>query len=82
MARNAEPMPNTQVPLPAGWRGVTILAMSDRLERCQCQVCGHIYDPARGEPEQGLPPGVAFDDLPQEWVCPVCASPKDMYSPM
>ncbi len=48
----------------------------------QCQVCGHVYDPAKGEPRQEIPPGVAFDDLPEDWICPVCASPKDMYAPI
>jgi rubredoxin len=56
--------------------------MSDQIGRYQCQVCGHIYDPAKGEPTQGVAPGTAFEDLPDGWVCPVCASPKDMYAPI
>ncbi len=56
--------------------------MSNRMSRYQCQVCGHIYDPDRGEPAQGIPPGTAFEDLPELWVCPVCGSPKSMYAPM
>ncbi|MCE5278782.1 MAG: rubredoxin [Planctomycetaceae bacterium] len=48
----------------------------------QCQVCGHIYDPAEGEASQGIPPGTAFEDLPEDWLCPVCGSPKSMYAPM
>jgi rubredoxin len=53
-----------------------------RMARYQCQVCGHIYDPARGEPRQDVPPGTDFEELPEDWVCPVCASPKHMYEPM
>ena len=52
------------------------------MRRYQCQVCGHIYDPARGEPSEGIAPGTAFEDLPEDWMCPACGSPKDMYAPM
>jgi len=55
--------------------------MSDPI-RYECQVCGHVYDPVRGEPSQGIAPGTTFEDLPDDWVCPVCGSPKDMYAPM
>lgn len=48
----------------------------------QCQVCAHIYDPAIGEPGQGIPPGTCFGDLPDDWTCPVCGSPKDLYERM
>lgn len=37
-----------------------------------CGVCGYIYDPERGEPRAGIPPGTAFEDLPESYVCPVC----------
>jgi rubredoxin len=56
--------------------------MAERMYRYQCQICGHIYDPARGEPTQGIPAGTAYEDLPEDWVCPVCGSPKPVYSPM
>lgn len=56
--------------------------MSDPAQRYQCQVCGHIYDPAKGEPKQGIAPGTSFEDLPENWTCPTCASPKSMYAPM
>ena len=52
------------------------------MPRYQCQVCGHIYDPAKGEKGTEIPPGVEFDDLPHDWVCPVCASPKYLYEPL
>ena len=56
--------------------------MSDKAGRFQCQVCGHIYDPAEGDPPRGVPPGTAFEDLPDDWGCPVCKSPTSMYAPM
>jgi len=56
--------------------------MGSRMIRYQCQVCGHIYDSDEGEPAQGTAPGTAFEDLPDDWKCPVCGSPKSMYAPM
>jgi len=47
-----------------------------------CDVCGYIYDPAAGDPDSGIAPGVAFENLPDEWVCPVCGAPKSEFSPL
>ncbi|MDD1645606.1 MAG: rubredoxin [Methanomicrobiales archaeon] len=46
----------------------------------QCQICGHEYDPKRGEPEQGIRPGIPFADLPENWTCPVCCAEKKALS--
>lgn len=46
-----------------------------------CNACGYVYDPAEGDPEQGIPPGTAFEDLPESWVCPVCDAPKTEFAP-
>ncbi len=46
-----------------------------------CQVCGYVYDPALGDPDNGVKPGTAFADLPEDWVCPVCGADKDSFSP-
>jgi rubredoxin len=46
-----------------------------------CDPCGYIYDPAEGDPENDVPPGTAFEDLPEDWVCPVCGAGKDEFSP-
>jgi rubredoxin len=45
----------------------------------RCTVCGYIYDPAKGDPENGINPGIRFEDLPSDWVCPVCGAPKEMF---
>ena len=45
-----------------------------------CDVCGYVYDPAVGDPENGIPAGTPFDQLPEEWVCPLCGVGKDMFS--
>jgi flavin reductase (DIM6/NTAB) family NADH-FMN oxidoreductase RutF len=41
-----------------------------------CTACGYVYDPAVGDPEHGIPPGTRFEDLPENWVCPVCGAKK------
>ena len=46
-----------------------------------CDVCGWVYDPQTGDPGNGISPGTAFEDLPDDWVCPVCFVPKDKFSP-
>jgi rubredoxin-NAD+ reductase len=45
-----------------------------------CDVCGWEYDPAVGDPENGIAPGTAFEDLPDDFVCPLCAVGKDQFS--
>jgi rubredoxin len=47
------------------------------MEKYKCQICGYIYDPAEGEPENNIGPGTAFSDLPDDYVCPVCFTGKD-----
>lgn len=42
------------------------------MEKWICLVCDYVYDPAVGDPTQGVPPGTAFEDLPEDWVCPDC----------
>jgi rubredoxin len=46
-----------------------------------CTVCGYVYDPAVGDPESNIAAGTAFDDLPDDWVCPVCGAAKDQFEP-
>lgn len=45
---------------------------SKDMTRYRCKLCGYIYSPFRGEPHNGIPAGTAFDDLPDDYVCPVC----------
>ncbi len=46
------------------------------MDKYVCTVCGYIYDPAEGDPDNGVAPGTLFTDLPEEWVCPVCDAPQ------
>lgn len=47
-----------------------------------CDVCGWVYDHAVGDPENGIEPGTAFEDIPDDWVCPLCGVGKDEFSPV
>lgn len=49
------------------------------MKRYRCPVCGYIYDPAAGDPENDVEPGTAFEDLPPGWSCPVCGAPPDEF---
>ena len=55
--------------------------MSEKGKKYMCSVCGYIYNPNNGDPTQGIKPGTAFEDLPDDWVCPVCGSSKDKFEP-
>ena len=43
--------------------------------------CGYVYDPAVGDPDNGIAPGTSFAALPEDWTCPECGASKDMFSP-
>ena len=45
-----------------------------------CDVCGYIYDPAIGDTDAGIKAGVAFESLPEDWLCPICSVGKDEFS--
>lgn len=45
----------------------------------QCTVCGYVYVPDEGDPQGGIDAGTAFEDLPDDWVCPVCGAPKEAF---
>ena len=47
-----------------------------------CDICGYVYDPGQGDPDNGIAPGVPFEVLPDGWVCPICSVGKDQFSPL
>jgi rubredoxin len=47
----------------------------------KCNVCGYVYDPNQGDPMSGVPAKTPFENLPADWVCPVCGAGKDEFSP-
>jgi rubredoxin len=44
-----------------------------------CIVCDYIYDPAIGDPENDIPPGTRFEDIPEDWLCPLCGADKSQF---
>jgi rubredoxin/flavin reductase (DIM6/NTAB) family NADH-FMN oxidoreductase RutF len=52
------------------------------LMKYQCNICGYIYDPAKGDPDSGIAAGTPFDKLPENWACPICGAKKDDFSPL
>jgi len=46
-----------------------------------CAICGHTYNPDKGEPLQNIAPGIQFADLPADWTCPVCLAEKNLFKP-
>jgi rubredoxin len=55
--------------------------MSDKNQRYVCTGCAYVYDPQKGDPENGIPPGTPFEDLPDDWECPMCYLSKDAFDP-
>jgi rubredoxin len=49
------------------------------MDTYECMVCGYIYDPEAGDPENGVEPGTSFDRVPEDWLCPLCGAPKDQF---
>lgn len=52
------------------------------MQKYRCLLCGYIYNPAKGDPDNGIEPGTSFDDLPDDWVCPECGAEKDQFEPI
>lgn len=50
------------------------------MDKYVCDICGWEYDPAVGDPDNGIAPGTPFEDLPDDFVCPLCAVGKDQFS--
>ena len=49
------------------------------MERYKCMICGYIYDPKFGDSDHGINPGISFQNLPDDWVCPQCGAPKEQF---
>ncbi len=53
-----------------------------KMDKYQCSVCGYIYDPEKGDPDGGIKPGTRFEDIPDDWTCPVCGAEKNQFKLM
>lgn len=47
------------------------------MDRYVCTICGYVYDPEQGDPDNGVEPGTKWEDVPDDWECPVCGASKD-----
>lgn len=49
------------------------------MDKYECTVCGYVYDPADGDPDNGIDAGTSFDAIPDDWTCPVCGAAKSEF---
>ena len=49
------------------------------MDKYVCSPCGYVYDPAEGDPDNDIDPNTAFEDLPEDWCCPICGAAKDEF---
>ena len=49
------------------------------MKKYKCEVCGYVYDPEVGDPDNGIAPGTPFEELPEDWVCPLCLEGKEVF---
>jgi Conserved protein/domain typically associated with flavoprotein oxygenases, DIM6/NTAB family len=50
-----------------------------KIAKYRCSVCGYVYNPEKGDPDSGIEPGTPFEEIPDDWVCPVCGAGKDQF---
>ena len=50
-----------------------------KMDKYVCTVCGYIYEPEQGDPDNGVAPGTAFEEVPEDWVCPICSAGKEAF---
>ena len=51
------------------------------MKKYVCKICGYVYNPARGDPANGVAPGTPFEKVPDNWVCPECGAGKNDFEP-
>ncbi|MCD6153187.1 MAG: rubredoxin [Syntrophobacterales bacterium] len=49
------------------------------MDKYVCTICGYVYDPEKGDPDADIEPGTKFDDIPDDWTCPICGAGKDEF---
>jgi len=69
-------------PEPSAKQELKDSSSAKNLKKYRCTVCGHVYDPVEGDPPAGIAPGTAFDDIPDDWTCPICGVTKEDFVPM
>lgn len=49
------------------------------MAKYQCTVCGYVYNEDEGDADSNIPPGTKWEELPEDWVCPICGATKDQF---
>jgi rubredoxin len=57
----------------------TLIKNAGIMKKFVCEICGYEYDPAVGDPDGGIAPGTPFEEIPEDWVCPVCGVGKENF---
>ena len=50
------------------------------MDKYVCDICGYVYDPELGDPDNGVAPGTPWEEVPEDWTCPLCGVGKDQFS--
>ena len=59
---------------------ITIIIYGGIPMKYVCNLCGYVYDEAAGDPDNGIAPGTKWEDVPEDWVCPLCGAGKEEFS--
>ncbi len=62
-----------------GYKSIMELKEDMYMDKYICNVCGYVYDPEVGDPDAGIEPGTPFEDIPEDWVCPLCGVSKENF---
>jgi acyl-CoA dehydrogenase len=77
---NLDEIPSKEIEKEEGKSTSKITKTSEELGgKWKCRVCGFVYDPVKGDPDGGIEPGTPFDDIPEDWHCPVCGAEKKQF---
>ncbi len=49
------------------------------MKKYKCKICGYIYDPEKGDLDNGIVPGTPFKEIPEDWICPMCGVLKNEF---
>ena len=80
-ASDFKPLDDTAAPAAEASAPKATPKQETTMKKYVCDVCGYVYDPEAGDPENGIAPGTPFEQLPDDWACPVCQVPKDNFKP-
>jgi rubredoxin len=80
LSRKVLPLPPKPIKPAANCRHYSPQNKIKTMKKYVCDPCGYVYDPELGDPDNGIAPGTAFEDLPEDWVCPICGVGKEDFT--